>query len=287
VLELFMTNSDGFFSIDEVIKSYVAWLEVKAPEHRAAYVRRLRDEREGAQAEAITFALLRVKRRNPTPAGVVGIGGVDFLCKPDGRPEFVVEVTALSRDVVTAKSGLAGPQSENRVGSFSMITTTLMREAVNKATQMANYPMARVLVLASSHPDASLLMSARAAEELLTGTTVISMRLGDVTAKPELVAKLQNSVFFRMGARGDVEPARQSISAILLMNITESGASLLGPLHPAPAHAFDTGTFDTVHFVRLREWPITDRFGIEWVGPVPAPTFVPHWPVTFEDRELR
>ncbi len=212
---------------------------------------------------------------------------MDFLCKPNEQPEFVVEVTALRTEAVTAKSGLAGPHIGNRIGSFAMITTALMREAVNKASQMANYPMPRVLVLASSHPDASLLMSAHAAEELLTGTTVISMRLGDVAAKPEVVAKLQNSVFFRSAASGEIEPARQSISAILLMNITEAGANLIGLLHPAPVHSFDPMTFDPVHFIRLRSWPIVDRFGIEWVGPQPSPTHVPHWPVSLEDRDLQ
>jgi len=137
------------FSIDGVVKSYIRWLDVRAPDHRLAFVQRLRNDPEAAHAEAVTFSVLRVKHKNPEPAEVVGTGGVDFLCHPRKRTAFVVEVTALSTAAVTAKSRLAGPLKGNRVGSFSRITTSLMREAVNKASQMSNFPMPRVLEVIS------------------------------------------------------------------------------------------------------------------------------------------
>ena len=79
------------YSIDGVIESYRDWLQVKSPAHLPKFRKRLSSDREGAQAEAVTFALLRVKRMNPIPLEDVGTGGVDFKCAPNSSPEFVVE----------------------------------------------------------------------------------------------------------------------------------------------------------------------------------------------------
>ena len=104
-----------------------------------------------------------------------------------------------------------------------------------------------------------------------------------------MLAPLNNSVFFRMTKdKTSVEPARQSISALLLMGISRDSASIVGVLHPAPAVAFDHRTLDRIHFIRLRSWPIADgRFGIEWVGPPPSATTYPHIPVEFTDVDLK
>lgn len=103
-----------------------------------------------------------------------------------------------------------------------------------------------------------------------------------------MITRLKNSAFARIAASGDrVEPAPQSISAILLMTITEGYANVIGVLHPEPRFPFDHQTFDTVHFVKFRDWPVSDRFAIEWVGPAPDPTPIPHVPIELEDRELR
>ena len=161
-----------------------------------------------------------------------------------------------------------------------------MYESVNKAKQMAGYQMARVLVLATTHEGAGLLMGAHAAEELLTGTTGFRVRIGDTDAKPEVFAALKNSVFFRE-KDGTVEPARQSISAILLMGIHQDRASVIGVLHPEPAVPLDPSLLERVHFVRLRHWPIKERFGIEWIGPAPSPTTYVHMPKGLDDEDVK
>jgi hypothetical protein len=133
-------------------------------------------------------------------------------------------------------------------------------------------------------------MNAYAASEVLTGTTAFQVRIGDVEAKPEVVASLKNSVFFRAARdRPEIEPARRSISAILLLQIDPDGGAIIGILHPEPAQPLDPNTFARIHFVRLREWPIQagGRFGVEWIGPAPSPTSYPHFPIRFEDDELR
>ena len=139
---------------------------------------------------------------------------------------------------------------------FSQITTKLMSEAINKANQLSGYEMPRLLVIATEHQSADLVMGSRAAEEMLTGRTAISLRIGDVTLPAQVVASLKNSVFFR-ATDGAIEPARQSISAILLMQIRHDGVFVIGVLHPEPRYRFNPATFDSVHFVRLRR--VADR----------------------------
>src|SRR5262245_60198005 len=63
--------------------------------------------------------------------------------------------------------------------------------------------------------------------ELLTGTTMFQVRIGDVPADSRIVTHLRNSVFFRPTAEGTIEPARQSISAILLLSISADRAASL------------------------------------------------------------
>jgi hypothetical protein len=286
-----IVENDWTPSIDGVVDSYKAWLAVKSPEHLRAFVERMKAEPQAARAEAVTFGVLRQQSLRPRPAEIVGKGGVDFLCEPEKKPPLAVEVTTLLIENVEKASGLPHPLSSNggAIG-FGQITTQLMREAVQKAGQMADYPTARVLILATEHSGASLLMNAHSASELVTGTTAFRVRIGDVKAEPEIVASLKSSVFFRMAKdTPEIEPARRSISAILLMSIDGEQAHVTGILHPDPVQALDVEAFPNVDFVRLRQWPIPvgGKFGIEWIGPAPSQTSMLHFPVGLQDADLR
>jgi hypothetical protein len=287
-LEASLYQSRQSDPLDQLVASYLTWLEVKAPEHLKSFKTRLNEDPEAAHAEAVTFGVLRTAGMRPKIGEVVGKGGVDFIAEPSDRPPFAVEVTTIRIETVTKASGLKHPLSEG-FGGFNQITGSLLREAVNKATQVANQQMPRVLVIATEHDGASLLMGTHSAEELLTGTTAFQIKIGDVEATPEVIAPLKNSVFFRMTKdQTGVEPARQSISAILLMTISRDGASILGILHPQPAVPFDPKMLDQIHFIRLRSWPIAgNRFGIEWVGPPPSPTRYLHFPIELINVDLK
>lgn len=280
-------QENDWYSTKDVVKSYEKWLELKAPEHRSAFGNRRRVDPEAADAEAIVFSILHAKRLNPKPAEIIGTGGVDFHCRPVGRPEFVVEVTAILRETISRHSGLSG-RMENRVGSFGMVTDGLFNEAIGKAKQMSGYPMPRVLFVASSHPDTSLLFGAHGATELMIGTAAFSVPLEGRAGDARLIAKLQNSVFMRRNAKGDgIEAARRSISAIVLTHITGRGADLIGLLHPYPAYPFDPSTFETVHFLAVAEWPIvSERLRLGWVGPVPASTSIVNFPIRFGRKDF-
>jgi hypothetical protein len=278
-------------SLDNLVTSYQQWLEVKAPPYFKTFARRLRDDREAARAEAVTFSILRNAGLNPKPYD--DKGGPDFLCEPENAPRLVAEVTAIRMETVTRASGLPHEERERlrqNPRGFAQITSNLLAEAIDKATQFANYPGARLLVISTEHPEASLVMGARAATELLIGTSMISVRVGDVaTSDSQIVATLKNSVFFRLTRdKTDVEPARQSISAVLLVTIGADTAHAIGLIHPAPAQPFNPNLLPRVHFLRLTNWPVVDHtLRMEWIGPEPSPTSLYHTDIVFTDRELR
>lgn len=278
-------------ALEVIVQSYVDWMEIKAPENRKAFLKRLEESPEAARAEAATFAVLRMAGLRPTIGEDTGKGGVDFYCQSSKGTELAVEVTSLQAAVVAEKSGLPHPHVDvGAMTGFSQITNSLLREAVNKAPQLANHPMARVLVIATEHVAASMLMGSHAAEELLTGTTAISLKINDVIADPKTITLLQNSVFFKGGKDGGtIESARRSISVVLLMGISPDAASVIGILHPDPAYVFDPALLPQVHFVRVSTWPIEPGkpFRVEWVGPAPHPTPYHHLPFKVTDEELR
>jgi hypothetical protein len=127
-------------SIERVVSTYLDWLSVKAPDQVEAFKQRLAAEPQAARSEAVMFNILRQNRLNPRPAEIVGQGGVDFICEPTRKQPVVVEVTTLLIENVTKASGLQHPMPHGP-GSFGLITTKLLHEAINKAPQMADYPM--------------------------------------------------------------------------------------------------------------------------------------------------
>lgn len=276
------------FSIEGVVSSYRDWLEVKASDQLRPFVQRLRDDPEAAHAEAVTFSVLRCARLNPRICEVIGTGGVDFVCEPLDRPAFVVEVTSLSSAALTRETGLHSPPA--RIGSFSPATHLLLRKAINKASQLAGSPYARLLVVATEHRGADLVFGSFGARSLLTGDTKVRvpLRPDSRDEHAESVADLSNSVFFRFSKDGAVEACRQSISAIVLMTIDAESAHLIGLLHPKAAIPFEHTTLEKVHFAYIRDWPPTSGvLEVEWAGPEPGPCGYPHWPIALEDEELR
>lgn len=268
----------------EAISEHRSWLRDHSPDHLAPFDTRISANPEAGEAEAAVFRFLRMSNLRPRPFESVATGGPDFLCEPVGAEHSVVEVTTLKTSTVTSKSGLTHPAL--KVGAahgFNQITDTLLRGAVKKAPQLAGDPRPRILVIITRHCQGALVMGKRAAEELLTGTTSFSGPVG-ATAPPKAIAEfktitdLENSVFFKPGHEGStIEPARQSISAVLLGVLSDYDLCLVGILHPAAAKPFEHGTLPGVPFVRLSTWPIEpgQPFSIEWVNAHASPICIP------------
>ena len=66
------------------------------------------------------FAMLRTNGYNPDLKEDTSSGGVDFVCNPNSREEFVVEATHLEDDAIERVSGMRW---------FSFVTSLLRQKA--------------------------------------------------------------------------------------------------------------------------------------------------------------
>lgn len=272
-------------SISDTVKAYSPLLEMRYPDHHRSFQLRTASDPDAASAEAVVFSWLRSQALSPTPSDAPGIGGPDYLCSPRFSAPFLIEVTSLKADAVSARSGWPDELSE-RAHSFGMITPSLWSKARAKASQLAGHDIARVLAICLTHVGAGALLGTLAAEWLMTSQPKLSVPVGGPLTAIREVTDLSKSAFLAT-RDGSVIPVRQSISAVLLIAIWEHELHAVGMLHPEPAVVFDYRSFRELPFLRL-DWPLKDGIlKTEWVVAKPAPTAYPHIPVSPTNDELR
>ena len=254
--------------IDQTVKSYQQYLEVKHPALFSQYNSRLCRQPEGARAEAVVHSALRQVCDSVTIAEDPSHGGPDFLCALAGS-SFVTEVTAVAPDVVKDRSSFAPCDA----GSFSFITHTLRNRISDKSPQLAHETMPRVLVIASEHAGSNILLGPRAAEYLMAGDLNISIPFDGQGKEPSQATQLSDSAFFRFNkTSGDVESCRRSVSAVLLVSIYDGTCGVVGVLHPDPAVVFVQDLLPNVPYLSLRHWPVQNRsVEMEWTTYPPDP----------------
>jgi hypothetical protein len=284
-----MSESSGETALDALVTSYIDYLLVKSPSNELPFRKRLATDPEAAQAEASVFQFLRQAGLNPHPDEDPTLGGVDFICHPKDAASLHVEVTSISIETVTKHSGLTHPIVAGAAPSFfSTITSQLLNEAINKAPQLQGKPGARVLAICSQHSWANVLCGTRAAVDLLAGDSKIRVPIGDEAKASYMALDLKNSAFFRFDKDHiAVEPARQSISAILLIALQPSTRAVVGLLHPAPAVPFDPNLLPKVPFAKVKNWPLGAKLEGEWVNLVPRPDTSYQLPIKLSDAELK
>jgi hypothetical protein len=274
-------------NVEDVIKAYTLFLEVRHPDHHRRFEERLQNDPHAARAEAVVFSWLRVQGHQPKIAESLDKGGMDYLCEPESDEPYMIEVTALNRDAVEDRSGWPDELTE-AAGSFAMITPSLWYKARHKASQMAGQDLPRVLAICLSHIGASALLGTLAAEWFMMSEPKIEIpiSLKKEPAPARTMTDLKKAAFFNLQG-GVVVPVRQSISAILLISIWNDSLEVVGMLHPAPAVPFDYRTFGDVPFLRA-EWPIQgDAIRMEWVVGRPKSGRFYHRRVTMTEAELR
>lgn len=250
--------------LEAVVEAHVDYLKIHFPKHYKKFSNLLNSDPEAARAEAAVFAFLKALGRHPEPADDPETGGIDFLCKPNGREPFGVEVTTLSEDSVSRHSQIPKDQFEGG-GTFQMVTHALWAKVRDKAEQLSNYPHARILAVVSTHHAANSLFDATGAEWLLTSEPRITYPMDGLDQSFGETTDLASSVFFRPNTAREIVPCRQSVSAVLLVSLDDCQSRVLGILHPRPAYEFDIGNLPEVPFVRVREWPIIGaKVRTEW-----------------------
>lgn len=271
----------------EVINSYKDFLLVKYPKHSKNFCDRLKNNPDGAKAEAILFAVLRGLFNEVIIAEDISNGGADFHCVSD-TSEFILEVTSLEGNSVSNQSCWDDEAANNGDAfAFGMITHKLRAKVTDKTPQLSDVNMPRVLAIASDHNLAGALLDTYAASCLLTSDTIIQTSANNPNDETRLTTDLKNSVFFRL-KNGSIEACRRSISAILLVEIAAYDCRIVGILHPEPVHVFPIENFPSVPFIRLKTWPILDNIiETEWVVHTPCPASLNYKRVELKDKELK
>ena len=253
----------GPTDIEGVIQSYADYLLVIDRPTFERFERARISERESAIAEAIVFRMLQTLGLRPELHERVGTGGADFLCGgPSPANQIIVEATSLDPEAVTKRSNLSNePPEDIQGGPFGLVTRNVCNKAKDKDSQLAGYPMPRVLAIASSHEGIGALFNPGGAQyALVSEPHWYAGRDGEFT-------NLRDSVFIRPSDdKASIVSCRGNISAILLIGVYGDRSQVCGILHPDPTYPLNVGFFPKVPFIRLAKWPIVDgRISTEWV----------------------
>ncbi|HSQ03869.1 MAG TPA: hypothetical protein VLN59_07535 [Burkholderiales bacterium] len=273
-------------SLDETIESYREYL-LTLPEHRRQFEQRLQDHPPAARAEAAIFAFLRAEGCEPVLNEDPATGGADFCC---GQPKpFVVEVTSIEDVVMAARAGTDADLPANGEGAYLDMeqVLNLVRTTVsNKAAQLANYPVPRLLAICSEYWGASMFFGPGGAAEIMYGGSIINVPVAadGVGAPAQLATELQEAPFFRI-KKGVAEACRQSISALLLVHLDQNACHVVGLLHPAATIPFPISNLPTIPFGKVA-WP-TKTLQVEWMLGAPQQARFNHERVTLTNEELR
>jgi hypothetical protein len=276
-------------TVDGVAQSYSNYLNIKHPSNYERFEALRSSDKEAAVAEAIVFAMLQTLRVRPSLNDQVKAGGADFICychrgiifnpKPEDR--FIVEATSLNPDAVTDRSHIPNEVPDRiRGGAFGMLTQNICNKAKAKVTQLANYPMPRVLAIVSSHFGATVLLDQLAAQNALVSDTHFRHTIGSDTADPNTYTNLEKSVFIKPGPDDTIIACRQSISAILLISVFGDKSEVYGILHPEPQYVLDLTFLPGIPFIRISQWPIVGgKIFTEWTIGHPDGCRIPHFAI--------
>ena len=274
-------------SLAQVTQSYADFLMVRDAARYHDFIKRQTENPDGADAEAAIFAWLRRSGLAPVPAEDLKTGGPDFRCS-SAKGEFAVEVTNLKREAVTDRSAWPDQVSES-VFSFGGIFQNLLASVSSKVEQLSRAgAMPRVLAICSAHAGASALLRPEAARLMLSFGEKIAAPVGSTSASHRRIndPDQSESVFMRKDDAGQIEMRRRSVSAVLLVALTDFDLRVVGILNPSPVYPLDYRRFTDVPFLRATDVE-KDPVEQEWVVGNPDTCLVRHHAVVFTDAELR
>lgn len=277
-------------NVEGLVNAYQDFLLVRYPKHLKKFENLLADDPEAAKAEAVVFSIVRSMQLNPELTDKPGIGGTDFLCRPEHRDPFVLEVTTLGAETVERQTCLPQKAEEDTGGAFRMIPHVFKRKVCAKIGQLADNPCARVLALATFHELAYAPFGVRGAELLLTSEPRLRVPIEQLDAPIIQTTDLEHAIFVKLDTSVDpprIIADRRGVSAILLLTIGDESTSGVGILHQDPLYPLDIRNFSSTPFARLK-WPIHEgRIGTEWVIAHPNSDDFPHIKVQLKDKELK
>lgn len=253
--------------IKDVLSAYRDFLSRKYGDKTLKRFNHLYESKEeAALSEAIIFNWLYGEKRNPELKEDRSTGGADFICNPDSRNQFIVEVTCLGREALAEATGCH--MHPGQPMWYTLPTRMLWQRVNDKAKQLANYPMPRVLAITSLHDSGYLLLNPEEANNFLLSDWAFTFPLGGGSDDTYLSTDLKKAIFFKLedGNPPKVVPRRKSVSAVLLVPMSGDRLNVTGVLHPEPTYPLNIHLIPKVPFLRIKDWPIqTGEIFTEWV----------------------
>jgi hypothetical protein len=260
-------------SYANVIAEHREWLQQFDKERLKKWEDLLKANSEAAICEALTRKLLSDHNIDVQPYEDLSKGGPDFLCSKNCK-RFYVETTCVTIEAATKETGLSDkPLRPVKAQYFGLMTGKFLGEICNKIHQCSNLRYPCIIAIGTLHFQAGCVcFNKRAIENILTGTTQITMKVdpkqgygvGDIHES----TSLRDSAFIRFDKTsiGQIECARDPISAILLCPFGSLPTKVIGVLHPNPNHEFDRSLLPKIEFGRLAKgWQSDGRFKVEWI----------------------
>jgi hypothetical protein len=261
----------------DLIIEHRSWLKPFEQQRVKKWEDFLKSNPEGAICEAATRRLLSGHEVKVEPYEDLSSGGPDFRCTKDNKC-FYVEVTGIPKDTATKKTGLCDEiPKPSRVQRFGLPTQKIFYEVCNKASQCRDLDAACILAIATLHFQVGAVcfskpLNKKVAEHLLIGTPQITMKIdpeqGQAISDTYQTTELRDSVFirFQKTSDGQVEFARNPISAILLCSFGCRPPEVVGALHPNPNHQFDRTLLPIIEFGRIVQGSLeTGSLKVEWI----------------------
>ena len=251
------------------VHAYADWIDRRDSGTARLWARRLNSADdatiEGAVAEAVSWDFL-ANRVDEVEPGDASTGGPDFRCR-FRRTEFFVEVTNISRSVVTEHTTLSEIPSGFR--TYRDLTAMIKREVCGKAGQGSHLKAPYLVLVTTLHRGAAICVSRAHVEHVLHSTTALSgdfdAHRGEVVDPLRQITRMEMSAFTR---KYSTDPMRRNVSAVLVGGFgTYPRVNVLGVLHPDPVRLFDPTALADTPFCRFQVWPPDPQVIVEWVEP--------------------
>jgi hypothetical protein len=229
---------------------------------------------EGAVAEAVAWDYLdkRVSRIEPgSPITTTG-RRPDFECWSEAGDRFAVEVTNLSRAVVSEATHLQDPAVVGGgMRSYGDWGHLVKRELSSKTAQGAGLDCPYVVFVTTLHIEASVLLCSKPhVEPLLHSPVQITMHMNE---NMEAVGGIYNSTDFRHAAftaTGTINPERRNVSVLLVGGFgTYRNVRVLGVEHQEALRPLPRTDLPDIPRCFFVIWPPDPRVIVGWTDEEP------------------
>ena len=228
------------------------------------------DQVEGAVAEAVAWDYLNqcVDEIACFQPASLTHRSPDFQCRTNGQ-EFVVEVTNLSRALVTQRTKLEDPlPREGGLRSYADWTHLVKRELSAKSAQGTGLSVPYVVFVTTLHAGASIhLCSKHHVESILHSPAMIAW---DLDGNMQPASELYESTDFRFAAfckAGSAQPERRNLSCVLIGGFGPYNyptPAVHGLEHPDSVRPLPRGSIRYTPLCYFRVWPPDPRVLVAW-----------------------